>query len=90
VFRCFVTAGSSYVGRHIVAVLSSAGFHVDFSYRTRSEAVNHLADLKNTTAIRVDFDRPFVPTQEYEVLINSCGAYSLNSARDDDIILPKR
>lgn len=86
--RCLVTAGSSYVGRHIVGVLSRAGLHVDFSYRTRSEAVNYLADLKNTTAIRVDFDKPFVPTQEYEVLINSCGAYSLNSARDDDIILP--
>ena len=86
--RCLVIAGGSYVGRHLVKCLAEAGFRVDFTYRTRSPAVVAIENLHGVQSIECDFSRPTSLDGEYEIIINSCGAYSAGSSNDDVIVMP--
>jgi len=86
--RCLIVAGGSYVGRYIVRTLSEAGFRVDFTYRTRSPAISMLENLSGVRSFQRDFSLPISLEGEYDVIINSCGAYSAGSFEDDQLVMP--
>jgi nucleoside-diphosphate-sugar epimerase len=86
--RCLIIAGGSYVGQHIVRALYEAGFAVEFTYRTRSQNVCLLEKLPGVSSIYKDFSQPTSIDGEYDIVINSCGAYITGSDIDDQIVMP--